>query len=280
MIKPKIEISSTPKNPSKPIRSVIFVSTKNLAAHEFHKLLRVIRKLDGFDVVEILDRLHQRKAALSKSMGTLLGTAVLLYFATPTSDTAFSINTPYLKIEIPRVMAVLLTSFCWCFGILSYISYSMYDRYILVVKSSLYRRASWPLLDRLYDADGAWIDPINVQWNFFKTGKMQTVLIAVSLMAVLIPIILIGYLILTVSTAFLFAGLFNGSLTGNDKAAAMSAILLFVFPLLYAALLLIPFPVKKNRAYVRWNFLSSIWRPLHRIHPTSGIWLAREKHKE
>jgi len=101
----------------------IFVSTKTLAAHDFHTMLRVVTKIDDFDLVDILRKLHDRKVTLTKSMTGLLGFAVVLYFATPAGQTAFSLNTPYIEIEVPRVMAVLLTSICWCFGILSYLSY-------------------------------------------------------------------------------------------------------------------------------------------------------------
>lgn len=259
-------------------RKRIFISTKMLAAHDFHKLLRVLKRM-GFDSIDILERLHQRKAALVKSMSGLLGFAVILYFATPSSETAFSLDTPYIEIEVPRVMVILLTSVCWCSGILAYVSYSMYDRYIIVVKASLYKNASWPLLDRLYDGDSAWIDPTLVGWNFFKSSKLQAMLMSLSIMVVFLPILLIGWLILSVSMKFLVSGLLDGSLIGNNMAAAVSAIILLLFPLIYSALLLLPFPVIKNRSYVRWNFLTSIWKPIHGIHPASGKWLDQENSK-
>jgi len=256
-------------------RGRIFVSLKTLAAHDFHGLLRVMKKI-GFDPIDVIERLHHQKSILVKSMSGLLGFAVILYFSTSSNPTTFSLDTPYIKIEVPRVMIIFLTSFCWCFGILAYLSYSMVDRYILVVKASLYKRASWPMLDRIYDASGSWIDPTLIRWAFFASGKFQSTVMTLSLFIVVLPIFIIGWLILSVSMKFLISGLINGSLIGNDMAAAVSSISLFLFPIIYASILLIPFPVKKNRRYVRWNFLTSIWRPIHGTHPTSGKWLAQQ----
>lgn len=252
------------------------MSPKTLAVHDFRTMLRVIIKIEGFDLASILERLHQRKSALSKSIAGLFGFAIVLYFATPTSQTAFSLNTPYIEIEIPRVIAVLLTSVCWCFGIISLLNYSIIDLYILAVKERLYKRASWSMLDRLYDGDSAWIDPALMQWRFFKSGKLQSALMSFAMLVILLPIILIGLLILVISMRFLISEMLNESLTGKDMAAALLAITLFLFPIIYSTLIFLPLPVNKNREYVRWNFLTPLWRPTHRVHPTSGKWLEQE----
>ncbi len=257
-------------------RETVRVPAITFATHNFHKMLRVIARNKQFDFADILSGMYQRRVNLLKSMAALLSVSTVLYIAVHTMTTDLSVSAPFIRIELSRIFATFLISVCWFFGILNFVSATVLHSYTMVVEKKLYNHRYLAMFSRVHEFESAWMDPFQLQWEFFKSGKTQSLVRWSALFVVCLPIILIGVMIAYGSLDFIFRTINAGGLSVIELFLSVSSIALFIFPILYFIIIFFPFSVEKNRTYVRWNFLTDIWRSSLRSHPNAGSWILQE----
>lgn len=258
-------------------RDTIFIPSLKLTTHEFHTTIRSVVSIGHMSKIEILKNLYEKRQEVKESLSKSFGLVIIIYFAFSSGQDAISISNPYLSISIPRVIALFSLSLFWFNGFASLISYTILTNHINSVLTDLYPNANWPTLSSILDTgEGAWIEPALSKHRFFKSGLLNRIISALSMMVILVPFLLIGSIIIIESGSYLLQLILSDTETLKSRLLGLVTIILISFPVIYIFLISIPLPLSKNRSFVRWNFLTQIWRREFNSHPTSRKWLETE----
>lgn len=129
------------------------------------------------------------------------------------------------------------------------------------------------MVGRPFDSGGAFIDPFLVSWHFFSTGVFQSFIQKLILLILAMPFGLFAFVILHSSLKFSISVLLTEHGVRFENLLAFSSLSLFVFPTIYFVILAVPFPLYKNPNYIRWVFLSRIYKKAGMKHPEIPTWL-------
>ena len=160
------------------------------------------------------------------------------------------------------------------------INYMLLNEFVRVTSNKLFRfDAPWALTV-LQDGGNAWSIGVLKQFRFFQSsmahgrlGKATMLLANLPFLAVLL---VVYWIIFSVGSRVLFK---EGLLSSSGVFTVISW-LLVLYPLCYIALLRTPFSFSKNTTFIRWNFLTRMYRRSGFWPPRVSEWLAEKKTKE
>ena len=246
-----------------------------LATHDFSRSLRVWRTLTPpKDIFYSL--VHERTKSLRAALRSLtfgLGGALWL----SSSHTTLALTVGSFDIRIPSTYVILAVTAFIFNAVTSLLSFFVLNEFLRVFSHKVLRFDNPSALTVPLDGGNAWILGTLLQFRFLSSGRAHCLFGYLALPVLIIPVL--GIFLLMYSAVFssgysimLRDGLlsFNGLIISTGWALA-------AYPLLHIIALFVPFKFQKNVNFIRWRFLSPLYRRQGLLPPRLPFWLPPEK---
>lgn len=164
-----------------------------------------------------------------------------------------------------------------CTALIHVASYFLMNEFVRVASNKLFQfHAPWALTV-LQDGGSVWSIGAITQFRFFKSGKTHKHLGRLAILLVNLPFLAMLVVVCWIVGTVGIRVLRNDGLLSATGVFTLIAFLLVIYPLFYLFLLRTPFRFTKNTTFIRWNFLTKMYRRSGRWHPRSSIWIAENR---
>jgi hypothetical protein len=254
------------------------ITLARIAAHDFNRSLRVWKtRISDTEILRLLVNERARALALFvRNLGiTMIGTLWL-----STAKSTLELRLTVIDVTIP-VAYVNFVVAALIFGtVVHVINYLTLNEFVRIASNKLFKfDAPW-VLTALQDGGNVWSIGTISQFRFFKSspshnriGKAISLLTNIPFLAMIIAAY---WIVLSVGVRVIH----NDGILSSSSAFTFIAWLLIGYPLAYIIIFLIPFSFSRNTRFVRWNFLTKMYRRVGLWPPRVNAWLADQNREQ
>jgi hypothetical protein len=247
------------------------ITLARIASHDFNRALRIWRaRISEKDIIVALVNERSRSLALA-IRGLGIATIGTLWLASAKSTLVLKIA--FIDLTIPAAYVVFVVAVSLFGAVGNAVSYLMINDFVRVAANKLFKFDSPWALTALQDGAAIWSNTVINQFRFFESSKAHVILGKAVLWLVNVPVLAIICMIYWIEVSTFIKVLRQDGPLSFNSAFVTVALLLLVWSLVYPILLQIPFSFTKNTRFIRWNFLTPIYRRMGLWHPRTPYWI-------
>jgi hypothetical protein len=251
------------------------ITLARIASHDFNRALRIWRtRLSETDILRYL--VHERSRALAIAIRSF-GIALIGALWLSTAKSTLTLKLAFIDLTMPAAYVNFAVAAAVFGALVHATNYMLLNEFVRVASNKLFRFDSPWVLTVLQDGGSAWSIGAVAQFRFFQSsnahsrfGKAAVLLANVPFLAMLVAIY---WIIGSVGARVLS----QDGLLATTSIFTVIAWLIVLYPLGYIALIRFPFSFTKNTKFIRWNFLTRMYRRAGFWPPRVGEWLPKNK---
>lgn len=224
--------------------------------------------------VSIISRKKEKLTAFTKAFGLMA--LVLMLLSNVESDLYVSISTSFVTLKIPKLYFV----FSFCFVIMACfmegVSYMIMNDYQATISTRILRQSNSAIRAVVYDAGSPWAFPLTLSYGFFQYKPYMRIVTTLSVIVICLPFAIVFILAYFYAMNFSLSYMQGYSFIPYGDAIAFVSVLLLIFPIAVLIFTFTPFEISKNLPFIRWLFLSRIYKSDGRWPQATYRWLKKE----
>jgi hypothetical protein len=179
----------------------------------------------------------------------------------------------FLKFSIPVAYVNLVVAMLFFGALISMVNFFVLNEFIRIAANKLFKFGSAWVLTLLQDGSNAWSLGSVTQFRFLSSSKAHKVFGTFSAGMVSVPFVVALAIIYWTVLSVGFTVLRKEGLVSMGGAFTFLSWGLATFPLAYIAVIAFPFRFETNTDFIRWNFLTRLYRRSGLWPPSAGYWL-------
>ena len=247
------------------------ITLARIATHDFNRALRVWRKrLPESDILRSL--VNERARALTIAIRSF-GIAVIGALWLSSVKSTMALKVMFADLTVPAAYVNFVVAAAVFSALIHATSYALLNDFVRVASNKLFKfDAPW-VLTVLQEGGSAWSIGAVAQFRFFQSskvhgrlGEVAVLLVNVTFLAMLVAVY---WIVFKVGVRVVRS---DGLLSASGLFTII-AWMLMAYPPAYIALLRTPLSFTKNTKFIRWNFLTPIYRRAGFWPPQTLEWL-------
>lgn len=241
-----------------------------IASHEFHRSLRAWKS--DLAPKEMLKNLLDERTKALKVFLQALALSVLGTFWLASNAGNLTLKISVLDVTIPAGYVNFAVAFALVGSVIQLINYFVLNEFVRVASNRLFKFDNSSVLMVPYDGSSAWSLGWVQQYRFLASSKPHRFFGILVVLTLLIPLAMIWLLVFcNVILVGISVIRRDGPLSATG-AFNVAALFLTLFPIFLLLAMSTRFTFKKNTSFVRWLFLTKIYRREGRWPPRSNNW--------
>jgi len=248
------------------------LTLSRIAVHEFNRSLRIWRRL--VPATDIFRAIVSERARSLKHLLQQLAVATIAMLWLSANAPKLAIKLYFVDLTISAVYVDFFEALVTMGMGISMINYLMLNEFSRVAANKLFKFDTAWALTIFLDGSNAWVLPFNVQFRFFLSNRAHKILGAAVALLSLLPFAAIVLLIYWTIFSVGVRAIGHGGITYVESALTAIGMSLSLFPIACLIAIRVPFRFEKNLSYIRWIFLTRIYRKSGLRPPRVGSWLS------
>jgi hypothetical protein len=247
------------------------ITLARIAAHDFNRALRIWEnRLPDIDILRCL--VNERARALAIFIRSL-GVAIIGTLWLSTAKGTLALKTGVFDLAIPVAYANLFVAATVFGALVQAINYMILNEFIRIASNKFFKfDAPW-VLTVLQDGGSAWSIGAIAQFRFFRSSQAHNRFGSALALLLNLPMLAMFFFAYSINISVGIRVLTSVGILSSSGMAVLIGWLLIIYPLAHIALLRIPFGFEKNTQFIRWNFLTKIYRRIGLWPPRVNAWV-------